>query len=97
MRSLVARENPDDTTECTVSNKRLRCESLQLASPMLRRLEDRIRELCGEAIAAQETESDPILSKLRSALHEHSERLRKLAAARLVSAENGHRLERRSL
>ena len=64
---------------------------------MLRRLEDRIRELCAEALVAQESELDQTLSKLRSALHEHNGRIRKLVAARLDNAENRHRLERRSL
>jgi hypothetical protein len=50
-----------------------------------RRLEDRIRELCARALTAQESELDAILHALRSALREHAERLRKLAAAKLVS------------
>jgi hypothetical protein len=66
-------------------------------SSMRRRLEDRIRDLCAEALAAQEAELGPTLSKLRSALHEHNERIRRLFGARLFSAENGHREERRSL
>jgi hypothetical protein len=61
---------------------------------MLRRLEDRIRVLSGEAVAAEEPELDPILSNLRTSLHEHAERLRKLAGARLEGA--GHRQERRT-
>jgi hypothetical protein len=40
---------------------------------------------------------DAILSDLRSALHEHNKRLRKLVGAKLVSAaEKDHSKERRS-
>jgi hypothetical protein len=63
---------------------------------VLRRLEDRIRELCAEAVMARGPELGPILSKLRSALQEHNERLRKTAAAKLLSLEKGSRPERRS-
>ena len=63
---------------------------------MHRRLEDRIRELCSLALTAQESELDAILSALRSTLREHVERLRRLAAARLVSIEgNGNQLQDR--
>jgi hypothetical protein len=50
-----------------------------------RRLEDRIRELCAKAVAADSSELSAIFSELKSALHEHSERLRKLAAEKLAS------------
>jgi len=50
-----------------------------------RRLEDRIRELCAQALTAQAPELDPILSALQSALREHNQRLRKLAAAKLAA------------
>jgi hypothetical protein len=50
-----------------------------------RRLEDRIRELCAKAIAAPGgDELEPALSELKAALHEHTERLRQLAAKKLV-------------
>jgi len=63
---------------------------------MHRRLEDRIRELCAKALTAQESELDAIHSALRSALREHIERLRRLAAAKLVSLEgNGYHLQDR--
>src|SRR6266699_3987771 len=43
-----------------------------------RRLDDRIRELCQQAIAARSAdELDTILAELRSALDEHSKRVRK--------------------
>ena len=42
-------------------------------------LDDRIRELCAKAIAADDTkELDCILIELKLALHEHTERLRSL-------------------
>jgi hypothetical protein len=42
-------------------------------------LDDRIRELCGKAIAADDPqELDCILAELNMALREHSERLRSL-------------------
>jgi len=63
---------------------------------MLRRLEDRIRELCSEALSAEEPELHAVFSKLKSALHEHTGRLRKLAGARFAIPENGHQQDRRS-
>jgi hypothetical protein len=46
-----------------------------------RRLSDRIRELCAEALATPEsTEFALVAEQLRAALREHTERLRKLAA-----------------
>jgi hypothetical protein len=51
-----------------------------------RRLEDRIHELCRKLLTAQDSpELDAIFSELRSALHEHAERLRKLAARKLAA------------
>src|SRR5229473_6762211 len=50
-----------------------------------RRLEDRIRDLCSRAVAAQDSELDSIFSALQQALREHNDRLRKLAAAKLAS------------
>jgi hypothetical protein len=49
-----------------------------------RRLEDRIRELCAKAVAAQTEEADLVIQKLKAALHEHNQRLRKLAARELT-------------
>lgn len=49
-----------------------------------RRLEDRIRDLCARAVSAQDSELEAILSALQSALREHNDRLRKLAAAKLT-------------
>ena len=49
-----------------------------------RRLEDRIRELCALAVSAQDSELESIFSSLQSALREHTERIRKLAAAKLT-------------
>src|SRR5216684_7600838 len=50
-----------------------------------RRLEDRIRDLCSRAVAAQDSELDTIFSALQQALREHNDRLRKLAAAKLAA------------
>ena len=50
-----------------------------------RRLEDRIRQLCAQAVTAQDPELHGILSSLQSALREHTDRLRKLAAAKLAA------------
>ncbi len=64
---------------------------------MRRRLDDRIRELCAEVVLAQGTDQlEPILSELKSALHEHIERLRKMAGAKLVNMQDGCKPERRS-
>ena len=52
-----------------------------------RRLEDRVRELCSKAVKARNAEFDAALSELRAALREHSSRLRKMAAAKLLHKE----------
>jgi hypothetical protein len=49
--------------------------------PVARRLEDRIRSLCAKAVAAGSGELNPILSDLKADLHEHTQRLRTMAAA----------------
>jgi RecJ-like exonuclease len=54
-----------------------------------RRLEDRIRELCAKVSVAPETELDAALSELKSALHEHSVRLRKMAAENFAKRKPG--------
>jgi len=54
-----------------------------------RRLDDRIRELCAKVTVASETELMPNISALKAALHEHTERLRKLAATKLVGSKSG--------
>ena len=50
-----------------------------------RRLEDRIRELSAKAVAAQDGELLQVLLDLKANLHEHAERLRKLAARKLAA------------
>ena len=47
---------------------------------MLRRLEDRIRELCAKSITAGEDEMS-IIADLKAALREHIERVRNIVAA----------------
>jgi hypothetical protein len=52
-----------------------------------RRLDDRIRELCSEAIAATSSHKvKPILAELRSAIHQHTQRLRSRATAVLTGS-----------
>lgn len=53
-------------------------------SAPLRRLEDRIRELCAKIVAADDDEVATLVSDLQSALREQNNRLRKLAAAKLA-------------
>ena len=53
------------------------------------RLEDCIRELCAKALAAPEGEMNPVLGELKTALHEHTEYLRELAANALVGETHG--------
>jgi len=60
------------------------CRSLQATSgtPLLRRLEDRIRGLCAKAVATDDTaELRKVLEELRAAIHDHTKRLRKLAVS----------------
>jgi hypothetical protein len=64
---------------------------------MLRRLEDRIRELCAMAVKAEGPELELILSELQSALREHTERLRRLAAAKLTTLDENIQQERRAI
>ena len=52
-----------------------------------RRLEDRIRGLCGHALVAGEDELSAIISELRSCLREHAKRLREKTLDRLVRGE----------
>jgi hypothetical protein len=61
-----------------------------------RRLEDRIRELCAKALTAQDAEMEAIFVALQLALREHAERLRRLAATNLTSAEKNQPPERRA-
>ncbi|MGA2391165.1 MAG: hypothetical protein ABSF97_19555 [Candidatus Sulfotelmatobacter sp.] len=45
---------------------------------MLNRLEDRIRELCAQAVASSISSGfNEVIHELQSALHEHTKRLRK--------------------
>jgi hypothetical protein len=46
-------------------------------------IEDRIRELCAKAAAADEDEAQQILSELNAALRQHSDFLRKITAKTL--------------
>jgi len=63
---------------------------------MLRRLEDRIRELCARSITVGEDEL-AIIADLRAALREHVERIRQVVAGtNFANAKNRLRLERRA-
>lgn len=62
---------------------------------MLRRLEDRIRELCARVIIARGQESERKLEELKVALAEHTERIRKAAILTLFNLSNEHQPDRR--
>jgi len=50
-----------------------------------RRLQDRIEDLVSQSVATDDPhELDVVIQKLRECLHEHPERLRKLAADKLT-------------
>jgi hypothetical protein len=61
-----------------------------------RRLEDRIRLLLFRATNAENGDVKPILSALRSALHEHNSRLRALASRKLVPTKAAGLWKRRN-
>jgi hypothetical protein len=46
----------------------------------LRQLEARIRELCSQAVTADDSRATKVLPELRLALHEHTQELRKTLA-----------------
>ena len=55
---------------------------------MLRRLEDRIRQLCVQAVTTTNlAEAELTLQQLRAAIHEHIGRIRKLATKRPTHPE----------
>ena len=47
-------------------------------------LEDRIRELCQKAIAAETEDFNAVLAELQAALSAHTEGMRKMAREKLV-------------
>jgi endonuclease V-like protein UPF0215 family len=49
------------------------------------------------AVTAEEPELERILSELQSALREHTERLRRLAAAKLTTLDKNVQPERRAI
>ena len=53
-----------------------------------RRLTDRIQELCAKAASAPPHEVDAVLDELKVALGEHTRRLRKMAAQKLIGDDN---------
>jgi hypothetical protein len=48
------------------------------------RSEDRIRELCSKAVSSDDTEFPGVLCELRSAIHQHVQRIRTLAVRELA-------------
>jgi hypothetical protein len=66
------------------------------AALVLRRLEDRIHELCAKSLIARGTEQEAILEDLQSALRQHARRLREVAILKLVNGGNDCHPERRS-
>jgi hypothetical protein len=55
---------------------------------MSRRLDDRIRDLCANVVAADEPELEPKISELKSALREHTARLRKMVATKIAGLKD---------
>jgi hypothetical protein len=53
-----------------------------------RRLEDRIRELCAQAIAANNRDLEAVIEDLKSALHQRAERLRQAEVLNLAKGSN---------
>ncbi|HET9307562.1 MAG TPA: hypothetical protein VFO46_16180 [Candidatus Sulfotelmatobacter sp.] len=47
-------------------------------------LEERIRELCQKAIAAETEDLNAVLAELQAALSEHTKRMRKMALEKLA-------------
>lgn len=60
-----------------------------------RRLDDRIRDLCARIGIASDDEQKLLLPQLKSAIREKIERIRKLAATKLVGGSN-HKERRNS-
>lgn len=61
-----------------------------------RRLEDRIRYLCHEAMTSSGADFESVLDDLRSSLHEHTERLRQIMALRLATKTHSQLPDRRA-
>jgi hypothetical protein len=59
-----------------------RCSNL--AHMSLQELNDRIRDLCAKAVEAEQHELEPLFEELKSALRDHIDQLRELAAAKLA-------------
>jgi hypothetical protein len=62
-----------------------------------RRLEDRIRELCHEAVTAKDPELHDVISELQTCLHDHAERLRQMMILKLANRRDDHPPERRTI
>lgn len=58
-----------------------------------RRLEDRIRQLCLEAIACADPGAlDAIMERLKAALHDHASRVRHMVGSRRIERERRSRV-----
>jgi hypothetical protein len=70
----------------STKNTVLACPSLvhQTSSVSPRRLDLRIRELCARVLSADDKSFAPILSELRSALHEHAAKIREMAVRQIA-------------
>jgi hypothetical protein len=62
--------------------------------PDLPDVDDRIRQLCADAVLAQEPELSQILAELRRALHEHSTGVREITRAMIKRIETVYRNRR---
>ena len=70
---------------CIGQSKKL-CHYLARARAMTLTLEDRIRELCSQAVQEDDAqELNRILGELKLALHEHTERLRAMLSLYPIS------------
>lgn len=56
-----------------------------------RRLEDHIRQLCSKVSNADDKNDESAISELKAGLHEHTQRLTKLAAENLLDKERPNR------
>ena len=51
-------------------------------------LEDRIRELCAKAVASDDHDVQSVISELRSAMREHIQKVRRIAAQQFAGGKS---------
>jgi hypothetical protein len=61
-----------------------RRKHVEISRVPYRRPEDRIRDLCSKAIVSDDSEFASVVSELRSAMHDHIEKIRTLAVRQLA-------------